>query len=128
MYPGRERVAREAMPMMVLPKTCKCTDAVNIGKVIGEREAEEGYHKQKVKYWHPLLKSGNISYSELYLYSTGYMYACTYMAVDITHRPSLYIYHSVLTVYYVHGCGNCTQALPVYTPQCTHIDVVLVCT
>ena len=111
MYPSWVRVAREAMLMMVLPKTCIYKDAVNIGKVIGgERGAEEGYHKQKVKYWHPLLKSGNISYSELYLHSTGY----TYMAVYITHRPSLYIYHSVLTVYYVHGCGNCTQALPVY--------------
>ena len=53
------------------------------------------------------------------IYTTVYWLYITFMAVEITHRPSLYIYHSVLTVYYVHGCGNHTQALPVYIPQCT---------
>ena len=89
--------------MMVLPKTCIYKDAVNIGKVIGgERGAEKGYHKQKVKYWHPLLKSGNISYSELYLYFTGCMYVRTWLWRSHTGPPCI--------------------------PRCTHIDVVLVCT
>ena len=81
---------------------CVCVHVCNIGKVIGEREAEEGYHKQKVKYWHPLLKSGNISYSELYLYFTGCMYVRTWLWRSHTGPPRI--------------------------PRCTHIDVVLVCT